>query len=165
MSQTRCSKIVSECIGIAEADENKYKKQFHGAVVAYGNKIIGTGFNDIRRCFVRGEKYFSIHAEMMALMMSGLTPLSKKGKYSHKRGLHGGIRKRNYDLWVVRVGATSNLKYSYPCNECINMMKNYGIHRVFYSDHDGNMICRKVSEIEMIRETCTWTGQKLTDIF
>lgn len=152
----RRSRILGECCYMAKSDDNPHKRQFHGAAVTCGNKIIGSGFNDSRRCFVRGRKYYSIHAEMMALIMSGLTPLSQKGKYSHKRGLYGGVRKRNYDVWVIRIGPNDSLKYSYPCNECIDMMKEYGIQRVFYSDHDGQIVCKKVSEIEMTRETCMW---------
>lgn len=155
---SRVLRVLSSCVEAARSDESQHKRYFHGACVVSSGKIYGSGFNDSRRCYIRGQKQYSVHAEMMALMMSGLTPLSRKGKCASRRGKHGGIMKKSYDLWVIRVGVGNALRDSHPCNECVAMMRLYGIQKVFYSDEKGSIRVEKVSEMELSRPTNNFAG-------
>lgn len=153
-------RILDECRIIAKSDDYKKKRYFHGACVVSGSRIYGSGYNNSTRVYIRGKSYYSVHAEMMALSMSGLQPLSRKGKCASRRGPYGGIRKRNYDLWVIRLGSKGNgkLMESYPCNLCIQFMREYGIKRVFYSNGEGNVICEVVETMEFRHMPQNWSG-------
>jgi len=153
----RTDKILQKCREIAYPDhDNIYKKSYHGCVVSVGSRIIGSGRNDNRRSFLRGKEFHSVHAEMMAIMMSGLIPISTKGKYSSRRGFSRFGRPK-YDLWVIRIGSNQQLMNSHPCDECVKMMREYGIYRIFYSNSEGEIESIKVAEVELIRPMHNWS--------
>jgi tRNA(Arg) A34 adenosine deaminase TadA len=80
--------------------------------------------------------------------------------------------KKAYQILVVRINSEGMLSDSKPCSMCINLMKAYGIKRVYYSDIDGNICFMKLNQIDcdnyfsqglivMIRQTSDIKTKKL----
>ena len=101
-------------IAIKEAKKSPmYRK--HGAVLIYRNKIVGKGHN-VYHNYKRKKngKYFSIHAEVMA------------------------IKKCNYNILdkcvmiVVRVSGGEQ-KSSRPCKDCQRYLKKMKIRKILHS--------------------------------
>ena len=49
---------------------------------------------------------------------------------------------------VVRVSGNGTLTDSKPCCMCINMMKKFGIYRVYYSDENGCISYQRVDQMQ-----------------
>jgi hypothetical protein len=77
-------------------------------------------------------------------VLNGVQPGSKK----HKKITGGGSSKLN--ILVVRITADGELADSCPCSMCINLMRIYGINRVYYSNEKGELCWQKISHIEGI---------------
>ena len=58
-----------------------------------------------------------------------------------------------YNILVVRVNHLGGLEDSKPCIMCIYLMRLYGIYRVYYSNSQGHIVCRKLDEMA---STETW---------
>jgi deoxycytidylate deaminase len=87
----------------------------HGAVLVRGRTLISKGFNSPTRTY---SCFHSVHAEMKAI---------KLAKVSKQQGT---------TMFVVRVNA-HGLTESKPCKDCQNIMKSFGVLRVYYSTCDG----------------------------
>ena len=82
-------------------------------------------------------------------------------------------KESKYNILVVRITSDGQLGDSKPCCMCVNIMKSYGIRRVYYSDDQGNMCCQKVNQLDEATElyashglkmmiiNCTCMGKKL----
>lgn len=67
-------------------------------------------------------------------------------------GQRSGVKKvrithGKHNILVVRISPDNQLCDSKPCCMCINLMRMYGIKKVYYSDCDGNMCYQKISRI------------------
>ena len=51
-------------------------------------------------------------------------------------------------LLVIHLGLNGQLSDSKPCCMCINLMKRFGINRVYYSTNTGDICCQKISELD-----------------
>ncbi len=58
-------------------------------------------------------------------------------------------QKDRYDILVFRFNRSGELAESRPCQHCIHKLKKYNINRVFYSSKNGDIICEKVSEMDI----------------
>lgn len=52
-----------------------------------------------------------------------------------------------YNLLVIRLTASGTLCDSKPCCMCANMMKIYGVKRVYYSNSSGEICYQKVDQL------------------
>jgi hypothetical protein len=66
------------------------------------------------------------------------------GHYTVKKG-----KTVKYDIFVIRVDTSNNLCNARPCYNCLQMMKDIGIKRVYYSVNN-NIICEKVNDMVSI---------------
>ena len=66
---------------------------------------------------------------------------------------------RNCTIYVVRVGVTGNMKRSDPCQNCTNLIKQFGIKRIVYSNDEGGFEKVYASEYESIH--CTSGFKKI----
>jgi len=55
-------------------------------------------------------------------------------------------------LLVIRLGSGNRLVNSRPCHDCVDMMKNVGIHRIYYSI-DNKIVYEKVSNMISINSS------------
>lgn len=49
---------------------------------------------------------------------------------------------------MIRINNANNISISRPCRECLYLMKDVGIRRVYYTGNDNELICENV--IDMI---------------
>lgn len=62
-------------------------------------------------------------------------------------------KRMNYDIMVVRInkyGTTSNAR---PCNNCLNIMKQSGIRKVYYSVENNTIVCENVQNMISIHKS------------
>lgn len=53
---------------------------------------------------------------------------------------------KKYSILVIRIKRdTGDLVYSKPCYDCIQAMRKYGIRKVYYSGHHGEIIMEKIN--------------------
>jgi len=91
----------------------------HGAVIVSGNKILGLGFNKYKTHSRSTHPFKMIHAELSAVISSGLENLT------------------NCDIYIFRRRKDGLLGNSKPCYSCQSMLKSLNIKRVFYSFENG----------------------------
>lgn len=105
---------------------NKYKKSCHIALLIYKkNKVISYGFNQMDRCYFRGRKICSLHAEIDCL---------RKIKPTVK------LENKKYKLVVVKISRYDlKLTDSRPCDFCTQYIKRVGINSVYCSMESGEI--------------------------
>jgi tRNA(Arg) A34 adenosine deaminase TadA len=153
-------KIVNNAI---ETAKHSCLKIRHGAVLFGKLKdIVTSEFNDYGHC-VCGFDVPSRHAEAKCLKPI-YNKMSRSGKLLHRK---------KYSILVVRINADCQLSDSQPCCMCLNMMKINGIHRVYYSDNNGNLICQNINQLNnndcyfshglilFVNNDATWISKKL----
>ena len=100
---------------------SEYGKFRHGAVLVRHGAVMSAGLNKDKPCTFGGRFRpkemgdATIHAELSAILN---VPRSQT---------------ENADLYVVRVGARSDLRNSKPCVMCQAALKFVGVKRVFYT--------------------------------
>ena len=96
-----------------------------GAVLAKKNRVISTGYNDMRKTHTIMQKYNrdktwapGLHAEVDACI--GVPAAEMDGA----------------DLYVVRILKSGHLAMARPCRICQRFILDVGIRRVYYSFSD-----------------------------
>lgn len=69
-------------------------------------------------------------------------------------GSHSNYR---FDILVIRIDANGKLVDSAPCEMCVKFMIKFGIRNVYYSDNNGNIIAKKVKDMQKNYWTSTVT--------
>ena len=113
------------------AELSDHPKHKVGAIVVLKHRIISSGFNSNIKTHPLQKKYnqyrFSAdsphkcHAELSALL-----PLIKEGK-----NLSGA------SIYVYRQHKNEILACARPCRSCMELIKDCGIKRIFYTTEDG----------------------------
>jgi deoxycytidylate deaminase len=107
-------------------EHNKFNKDCHMALLLNGRRVISHGFNQMdRQCF-RGKSVFSLHAEIDCLRKC--KPIKN-------------IKKKNYDLLIIKVARNTNKLYhdSRPCKNCTNFIKGLGFRHVYCTTADESI--------------------------
>ena len=107
----------------------------------------------------RGKCVGSSHAESNAIKEY----LGKKLGYDSKRGWRNISTKQPNNknkqlrekLCVIRVNKDGELANSRPCVECLKMMKQVGIRKVYYSVSADKIICENVRDMVSIQVATT----------
>jgi len=98
-----------------------------GVVIAYGNKIISVGVNNVYKTHPMSTTYSNfIHAELDAI-------LSAKGDDL-----------TNTTIYIRRSGAKEAPLHSRPCQHCYALIKRFGIKHMVYVDAGGNIVKENV---------------------
>ena len=101
--------LLSQCL------KSNYPQRL-GAIVVHQNKIVGLGYNQVRR---DGHFLDGIHAEEKAL----LNTIARNRKGS--------------TLYVLRILKNGTQGMSKPCEFCMALIKRLKINQVWYSTKDG----------------------------
>lgn len=101
--------------------ENSFQKIKHGAVVVYKRQIISYASNDERE-----------HAEISAIL--------KIPPRDHEK------MKRFYKKCIIIV-VRRTLNNSKPCKHCLEVLKEYGIKKVYYS-MNKDIVAEKTNKME-----------------
>ena len=125
MQLNDCPKKVRKNISIAIFNARlSVMKDMIGSVIEVSGKPISVGYND----YYGSRNGYSLHAEKSVIMQF------KKLNVKHKN--------RKINIYTVKIDKEGNLKNAYPCYKCIEVMKQYSIKKVIYSNNDG---CIEVS--------------------
>lgn len=90
----------------------------HGCVIVHDDVILSEGWNKLQSYY---NHAFSVHAEVDAI---------HKCRKKYKDVFN------DVEMYIVRIGADSMdkcLKYSKPCERCREVIKRFGIRKVYYS--------------------------------
>jgi deoxycytidylate deaminase len=114
------------------SDSTIYHK--HAAALISGNTIYSAGINKFIKEIKNNNNIYkrTMHAEINVF------------ENFPKKNVKG------LDILVIRINKNYVLKNSRPCNQCIEKLKKIGIRRVYYSDHNGNIIYEKVEYMEKL---------------
>lgn len=129
----KLSNIIEILIKFAKNSPLIYK---HSACILNGNKIYGIGVN----------KYFNIKNEEKSIKISVHAEVDALASVNTKY-------LKGMDILIIRVGKSYKLRYSRPCNACIDKLKQKGIRKAYYSDNDGNILYEFVDTMPKIHES------------
>lgn len=104
-----------------EALKSTFYKHRLGAVIVKGNRILSTGFNEIRYAKEIGNS--TLHAEQAAILK-----LLKAGRQSELVGA---------SIYVSRFTKAGKLGCSKPCEMCHELIRSVGLSRIHYLNESG----------------------------
>jgi deoxycytidylate deaminase len=124
----------------------------HGACLLKGNKIYSVGINRYIKEIILNNKLikFTVHAEMDALY-----------KYD-------GKNIKGMDILIIRIGKlgdSSKLRNSRPCNSCIEKMAQRGIRKVYYSNEDGDIVYEFIDSMPKIHVSSGYMARDRVTLF
>jgi deoxycytidylate deaminase len=121
------------------------------AGILKGKKIVGKICCNTNRNLCRGIFCGSVHAEANAL----LNYFGKSLQFdsvTYKWCIKTSYKKLN--LIVFRVNSEGNTANARPCYNCLNMMKDIGIKKIYYStDNYEEIICENVKNMISIQSS------------
>jgi len=123
-------------------------KSKHGCVIVRGGKILAAGHNHYKinnpeliiryseKCDI---KSCALHAEIHALFL-----LIQTNMYDMKKLQFGRLQ-----LYVARASTTNDdYMNSKPCENCISILKNYQISKIYYSSGRNKFKVEKLNDIK-----------------
>jgi deoxycytidylate deaminase len=109
---------------IVEAKKSEFKQR-HGCIIFKGNRILSSGYNEIRHCNRLESRYTrwinSLHAETRTILFSRF-PLLR------------------CSILVIRLNHKDQLVNSKPCPLCLDLILDVGIKNIYYSDSSGQIV-------------------------
>lgn len=119
-SKDKFAEVVNLLTRLAQNSNLVHK---HSACLLWGGKVYAVGVNKYFGVRAEGQHIkLSIHAEEDAII--NCNPKLSKGM----------------DILVIRLGKSNALRYSRPCNSCIDKLNKKGIRKAYYSDMNGNIV-------------------------
>ena len=106
---------------LSAAKDSELRAHRVGAVIMKGKSIVSIGRN-VKKTHPNCPTNYSQHAEFNAAI--GLD------SYANHSGL---------TIYIARLTRTGKIGISKPCEFCERLLINLGIHRVVFSNDDGNM--------------------------
>ena len=134
----------------------------HAATLLHGRKAVAPVHNNFRTCYGRDSERCSGHAEVSAIWAGRAAYHSDSVKISRLRLKKNELAfyetsRHRLNLLVIRVQTGKDgriyLAESRPCDDCVSLMKKFGIERVFYSTAEGTIVSEKVAEMEKCHRT------------
>lgn len=126
--QGKCSsmndKLQTRLVDICNRLSWKTGTSRHAAAIIYKKKVLAYGWNKKKThplCveYQPNPERFYLHAEMDAII-----------KTMNK---HGEEILKDCDLYVLRIGNGGNVRFSKPCEGCMNMINAVGIKGVYWT--------------------------------
>lgn len=102
--------------------KSPFKRHRVGAVITKGNRILSTGYNEVRYSKTIGKN--TLHAEAAAIRK-----LLDIGSLGHLVGS---------DIWVTRFTRAGRVGMARPCPSCMALITAVGIRRVYFTQDDGS---------------------------
>jgi len=98
---------------------SSHKQHHHGAVIAKKNRVLGKGFNQHKTHSLSNHPYYSVHAELAAILDSRGSNIEGATLYIYRQ---------------KRDGSSANSK---PCPYCEQLLRQYGIKDCYYTSELG----------------------------
>lgn len=134
-TNSKLDNCIEKLIKLASNSPIQYK---HGACLLKGKKSYSFGFNKFIKeiCLNNQMIKFTVHAELDALY---------RFKNKNVKGM---------DILIIRINKTNkHLQNSRPCNNCIEKMAQRGIRKVYYSNHNGEIVCDFIDSMPRIHNS------------
>lgn len=106
-----------------QALKSKYLKHRVGAVIVKGDRILSTGYNQIRPSKLLGVN--TLHAEAAAVLS-----LLKQRRFHDLLGS---------TCYVTRFTRGGNLGLARPCESCVSILRSVGVSSVMFSADENNV--------------------------
>lgn len=104
-----------------QAKKSPFNRHKLGAVIVKGNRVLSTGYNEIRFSKYTGTN--TVHAEESAII-----------KLLKARRLHDLV---GSTLYVTRFTPGGAIALSKPCERCIRLIRSVGISTVLHTTDEG----------------------------
>ena len=161
MYTEKIDKLVNSLKNITQKSNMTQK---HAAMIMIGGKKISVGYNHDRMT-TNSKPILSYHAEVHALanyinqnklnsLKNFLNDTEKCLSFRKNKNLSGNVNQKclkciekKLKLIVIRTDKDGKLKNSKPCNNCLQIMKLFGVNTVYYSNEDGNINKCKIDNI------------------
>lgn len=114
----RHEKLIFRAVDVAKTSEYRWQ---HGAVVAKGNKILGSAPNKFRNAPLVAEHNVSDHAERAVI----------RELLKVREDLRGCT------IYIARINKAGSTTMSRPCNDCMKAIINSGIKEFVYTNEFG----------------------------
>ena len=101
------------------SQKSDYQAHKLGAVIVRGGEVVGIGFNKRKTHPLSKTRFNNIHAELSAVLNSGLENL---------QGCH---------VYVYRETKQGQIAMARPCGHCMDILKKLSVRRVYYSTPNG----------------------------
>ena len=128
---------------INSACKSEVSRKHSACVMDCSNKkVMSIGINK----YHYNKKYntaCTIHAELDALV---------KTNSKHING---------FNIFIIRIDSSYNLKNSRPCNCCIDKLQQYGINKAYYSTENGNIAVEYVDYMPKLHFSSGYRGHKI----
>jgi deoxycytidylate deaminase len=136
---------------INEAQKSTIHSQLAAGILK-NQKMITKPCCNIERNICRGYKCTSIHAEVNAM----LNFFGKNLQFDNIKNqwylLNNYKKTDKLNLIVIRITKDGKLSNSRPCINCLNMMKDLGIKKIYYTSGNNNeLICENVKDMISIQ--------------
>uniref|UniRef100_A0A6C0EJN8 CMP/dCMP-type deaminase domain-containing protein n=1 Tax=viral metagenome TaxID=1070528 RepID=A0A6C0EJN8_9ZZZZ len=135
-----CSNSDERFADIALREARKSPVQFrHGCVAVIGGKIVERGYNNYQTYSKDGliGTSCSCHAEISVL------------RKCLRRNITGKM-----NLYIVRLSnSNDDMLSSSPCKECYNIMGNFNIRNIIYSENNNILIKTKYNDFKPYHQT------------
>jgi deoxycytidylate deaminase len=106
-------------LAIKVARQGIHKRYRVGAVLVLSQNVISVGANSFKTHPKMGFR--TLHAEISALI---------------------GVRYKNINhssIYVARLNSQGIVGMAKPCTTCQTILKEYGVHEVYYTNRDGKL--------------------------
>jgi deoxycytidylate deaminase len=84
--------------------------------------------------------------------------------YEKRKFLHKKIPVRKLHLIVIRVNSLGDLCESKPCQNCLQLLKEYGIRKVTYSTTNGLLITENIDTMQSTPSVGYRSAERIMDL-
>jgi deoxycytidylate deaminase len=116
----------------------------HYSGIFHKGKLAQRGSNHLRNCYSGKCSCYSTHAEIDAVYRL----LKSKPK----------LDLSNYVVVVIRISRDGTIHNSRPCNQCLDLLVEYGIRRVVWSLDNGTFVWDNPYSMERLHESSGWAA-------
>jgi deoxycytidylate deaminase len=135
-----------------EANKSPIRYQLCAAVLK-AKKMVGKPCCNTNRNIIHGFICGSAHAEVNALI-SFFGKDMQYNRYSNKWCILSKKKNaKNLDIIVIRFNHSGCGLNSRPCYKCLDMMKDIGIGKVYYTTSNNDLICEHVKDMISIQSS------------
>jgi deoxycytidylate deaminase len=101
------------------SQKSDHRQHRLGCILVKGNSLIGLGFNQNKTHTKSTNEFRTLHAEVSAIVNA------------NEEDLYGSV------AYVYRETKSGALGLSKPCAACENMLRSFGIKKVYYTSPEG----------------------------
>ena len=140
------SSKLNKLLYVSKHSENSKMSKTHGACIYKSNKLICSGINSERSCYFKNVMC-STHAEVDVLrkLVNNFSNFYKNNVYDIRRKM------KKFTMFVSRDNFNVSSK---PCKDCMDQLNRSGIHKIYYSTGDKDIInSLKTDETDKTRKS------------